>query len=367
MVYTLEKALNKGRFMATPRDNLLRTMRRQGFETVPLDISLCPAQVEAFKKRFGHADYISWFKVPFRHAGVPMQAGYKDGRALFRRETLPENAQIDVFGVGHSAQPGCYHMTHMHHPLAGDPSLQEVLDYPLPELAPDADIQLKEHTGEVHAQGLAVMGGMACTIWEIAWYIRSMEDLMMDMMTDDERAAPHLDKIMRNGIERVKAYARAGVDIIQLGDDIGMQKSIMMSMALWRKWIKPRTAAIIRAGREIKPDLLFFYHSCGYIIPFIEELIEIGIDILNPVQPECMDFDEVHKLVRGRASFWGGIGTQSTLPFGSPDDVREAVRARLERCGKAGGIVIAPTHLVEPEVPWENLRAMAEAAWEFRA
>ncbi len=352
--------------MTTPRDNLLRTLRRQGFETVPLDISLCPSQVEAFKKRFGHDDYLSWFKVPHRFAGVPMNPGYRDGRALYRRETLPEGASIDVFGVGHSAQPGCYHMTRMHHPLAGEPSLQEVLDYPMPELAPDAEKQVKAHADEVHAQGLAVMGGMACTIWEIAWYIRSMEGLMTDMMTDDERAAAHFDKIMRNGILRVKVYAKAGVDIIQLGDDIGMQGSIMMSTELWRKWIKPRTAAIIRAGREIKPDLLFFYHSCGFITPFIEELIGIGIDILNPVQPECMDFDEVHKLVRGRASFWGTIGTQSTLPFGTPDDVRAVVRSRLDRCGKDGGIVIAPTHLVEPEVPWENIEAMAEAAREYR-
>lgn len=353
--------------MTTPRDNLLRTLRRQGFETVPLDIAMCPSQVEAFKKRFGHEDYLSWFKVQFRFADVSMKPGYTDGRALYKRETLPEGTTIDVFGVGHSAQPGCFHMTHMHHPLAGDPSLQEVRDYPMPVPAADADVEVRAHTDALHEQGLAVMGCMACTIWEIAWYIRSMEDLMMDMMTDDERAVVHFDKVMNTSLERVKVFARAGVDIIQLGDDIGMQQNIMMSMDLWRKWIKPRTAAIIQAGRAIKPDLMFFYHSCGYITPFIDELIEIGIDILNPIQPECMDFDAVHKLVRGRASFWGTIGTQSTLPFGTPDEVRAVVRSRLERCGKTGGIVIAPTHLVEPEVPWDNLQAMAEAAWEFRA
>ena len=208
--YKLKNRQRPDKSMTTPRDNLLRTLRRQGFETVPLDISLCPSQVEAFKKRFGHDDYLSWFKVPHRFAGVPMNPGYRDGRALYRRETLPEGASIDVFGVGHSAQPGCYHMTRMHHPLAGEPSLQEVLDYPMPELAPDAEKQVKAHADEVHAQGLAVMGGMACTIWEIAWYIRSMEGLMTDMMTDDERAAAHFDKIMRNGILRVKVYAKAG-------------------------------------------------------------------------------------------------------------------------------------------------------------
>jgi uroporphyrinogen decarboxylase len=123
---------------------------------------------------------------------------------------------------------------------------------------------------------------------------------------------------------------------------------------------------VIRAGKTINPDLLVFYHSCGYVIPFLDELIEIGVDILNPVQPECMNFNEVYKAVGGRISFWGTLGTQSTLPFGTPAEVKEAVWANLRTCGKQGGIVIAPTHMVEPEVPWDNLLAMKEACETFR-
>jgi uroporphyrinogen decarboxylase len=146
-----------------------------------------------------------------------------------------------------------------------------------------------------------------------------------------------------------------------------MQHSTMMSVDMWRQWLKPRFARVIRAAKEIKPDILAFYHSCGYVLPFLDDLIEIGVDILNPVQPECMAFDEVHKLVGNRLSFWGTIGTQTTLPFGTPEEVRRVVRSRLETCGAKGGILIAPTHLVEPEVPWANLQAMAEEAWAFKA
>jgi uroporphyrinogen decarboxylase len=160
--------------------------------------------------------------------------------------------------------------------------------------------------------------------------------------------------------------SRAGVDIIQLGDDIGMQQTIMMSVDLWRTWLKPRLAEVIRAGRKIKPDLVIFYHSCGYVLPFLDDLIEIGIDILNPVQPECMRFEDVLKQVGGRMSFWGTLGTQSTLPFGKPEDVKRVIYENLRRCGPQGGLVIAPTHLVEPEVPWENLLAMKEACETFR-
>lgn len=342
-------------------------MRRQGFQWVPVDSGgLCPSQVEAFKKRFGHDDYASYFKNPLRHIGIPMRKTWADAKKLFPREQLPEKTDIDCWGLGHSHQENCFHMKRMHHPMAGDASLDEVRNYPLPTIENDAVDRVKAQVKEIHSKGLAAMGDMACTIWEIAWYIRSMEDLMTDMMTDDERAVVHFDRITEHAVKRVEVYAKGDTDIIQFGDDIGMQQTIMMSTELWRKWIKPRFASVIAAGRRIKPDLLVFYHSCGYIIPFIDELIEIGVDILNPVQPECMKLEEVHKLAKGRLSYWGTIGTQTTLPFGTAKEVKEEVWKNLRICGKQGGIVIAPTHLVEPEVPWENLVAMVEATAEFK-
>lgn len=189
---------------------------------------------------------------------------------------------------------------------------------------------------------------------------------MTDMMTDDERATVHLDRLTADAVARIRLAARAGADLVQLGDDIGMQHTIMMSQDLWRRWIKPRLAAVIRAGREVKPDLLIFYHSCGYVLPFLDELIEVGIDILNPVQPECMPFEEVYKRVGGRISFWGTLGTQSTLPFGKPEDVKKVIWDNLRLCGPQGGLVVAPTHMVEPEVPWENLLAMKQACETYR-
>jgi uroporphyrinogen decarboxylase len=210
------------------------------------------------------------------------------------------------------------------------------------------------------------MAGMACTIWEGSWYMRSMEDLMVDMMSEDERATVLLDRITDLACEKTRIAAKAGADIVQFGDDIGMQSTPMMSVELWRHWLKPRLAKVIAEAKNIKPDILVFYHSCGFVLPFLDELIEVGVDILNPVQPECMKFEEVHKLVGGRMSFWSTVGTQTTLPFGTPEEVKEVVWKNLSICGKQGGIVIGPTHMVEPEVPWENLVAMREACEEFR-
>ena len=124
------------------------------------------------------------------------------------------------------------------------------------------------------------------------------ESLRGDGTGDDPMAEYLLDKITDLACYRVRKFAEAGADILLLGDDIGMQSTPMMSMAMYRTWLKPRLAKVIAAAKSVKPDLLVHYHSCGYVLPFIDDLIEAGVDILNPVQPECMDFAQIHAQVR---------------------------------------------------------------------
>ena len=107
------------------------------------------------------------------------------------------------------------------------------------------------------------------------------------------------------------------------------------------------------------------YHSCGFIEPFIPELIEIGVDVLDPVQPECMDFTKIHAQYGSQLSIWGTLGTQSTMPFGSADDVRRITLHNLASAGSKGGLFCSPTHMIEPEVPWDNIEAYVQAARDF--
>ncbi|MFZ2655413.1 MAG: uroporphyrinogen decarboxylase family protein [Victivallales bacterium] len=354
--------------MATLRENLLGSLRRQGFDKVPIDPNcFCPDQLEAFKKRFGHGDFHKWFGSSCRGFGISEEQKFTDWKRYYRHEELPPDTTFGSTGVGHSHQPGCFHMTRMHHPLKGeDRTVEEIRNYPLPKFRATALEEAKKKIDDLRKEGLASMAGMACTIWEGSWYMRSMEDLMIDMLSEDERAVVLFDRVTELSCERIRIAAKAGADLVQLGDDIGMQFTPMMSVELWRQWLKPRLAKVISEARNIKPDILVFYHSCGFVLPFLEDLIEVGVDILNPVQPECMKFEDVHKLVGGRMSFWSTIGTQTTLPFGKPDEVKELVWKNLRICGKQGGIVIGPTHMVEPEVPWENLVAMKEACEEYK-
>jgi uroporphyrinogen decarboxylase len=193
-----------------------------------------------------------------------------------------------------------------------------------------------------------------------------MDNLFVDMADEDSKMATFLlDTITDLACLRAKEFAAAGVDILGLGDDIGMQSAIMMSANMYRTWLKPRLAKVIAAAKAVKPDILVSYHSCGYVLPLIGDLIEVGVDILNPVQPECMDFAEVYAKFGDRLSFNGTIGTQKLMPFGTPEEIRAEVRRNLGIAGNQGGLFCCPTHMLEPEVPWANIEAYAEAVREF--
>ena len=353
--------------MPTKRENLKKTLRREGFESVPVDFWFCESQIRDFRERFGHEDYETWFNLSHRRIEMEVKKNYTNGFDLYKRETLPEDTQFEEYGIGHSkGSELAFHMTRMHHPLRGA-DLNEIIDYPYPTVDQKGREKMASEVVRLHERGLASLAFMQMTVWEASWYLRSMEDMMMDMMMEDDRAPALLDRITEFACDKAKAYAEAGVDILSLGDDIGAQHSILIDVGLWEKWLKPRLAKVIDTARSIRPDILIFYHSCGFIIPFIEQLVEVGVDILNPIQPECMEFDQVHDLVGDRVSFWGTIGTQQVLPFGSPEQVRKESLSRLQKCGEKGGICLGPTHMVEPEVPWENLLAIKETVAEFES
>jgi uroporphyrinogen decarboxylase len=348
----------------TSRENLLSLLRRTGYEHAPLDMSLCPSLEQDYRLATGvEGPLDEHFGFPVRYvADRPVPARDPDeARAHFNIPLHPET-RFDIWGIAH--EPGsakAMHMTRMRHPLAGIDSLDELNAYPLPDFASADGSFQKAQAEAIHARGLASGAGMACTIWETAWYMRGMEDLMGDMMDDDPKAEWLLDAVTERSCTRAASFAAAGVDCLFLGDDIGMQHSIMMSRDMYRTWLQPRLKRVIDAARAVKPDIIVLYHSCGYVAPFIPDLMEAGIDVLNPVQPECMDFTELHAAYGEVLSFHGTLGTQTTMPFGTPDEVRAVVRKNLAIAGPKGGLWVAPTHLLEPEVPIANVLAYVDA------
>jgi uroporphyrinogen decarboxylase len=218
---------------------------------------------------------------------------------------------------------------------------------------------------EFHRRDLAVCGAMAVTIFEVAWQLRGMEELFEDFRFRPALAANLLDRITAARLSQARFYAEQDVDVLILGDDVSMQTGMLMSPKTWREWFKGRMRDIIAEARSVKPGLPVFYHSDGNPAAILPDLIEIGVTILNPVQPECIDPVLVKERWGDRLALWGTIGTQTTMPFGTPEEVRAEVRRRIETVGREGGLVLGPTHSLEPDVPWENIVALYEAIEEF--
>ena len=351
----------------TNRENYLSLARRSGFERVPFSFSLCPSLAEKFRA-FTSENHLDF---PFVEGNVPdlpcdirppeffLSNYYSDCR--FRPGT-----NIDGWGVAH--EPGsseAYHMTYMHNPLRDIDSPEQVLAYPMPVYHDEGLETQRKCVEALRAQDRIAVGNMQCTVWETAWYMRGMENLFCDMMGGDPVATTLLDRVTDIAVQRAVSFARAGVDVLFLGDDIGMQRTLLMSETLYDEWLQPRLRRVIDAARAVRPDILVFYHSCGYVRELIPHLIDAGIDVLDPVQPECMDFRELHDRFGDRLSFHGTLGTQTTMPFGTPDDVRRVVLTNLEIAGGRGGLFVCPTHLLEPEVPVENILAYIRACQEF--
>ena len=361
----------------TPRENLLSLYRRKGFERAPVCFNLCPSLEKEFDRRHPGQDYRDHFQFPMRlitDPGFPWIAeipGFVPARKWnydsYYDPPIAPGARMDIWGIAH--EPGgaaAKHMTHMRHPLERLETLAQFQAYPWPDFAKADWSFVRREVEQIQQRGLAAQVWMECTIWETAWYLRRMDLLMLDMAMEDEKAVFLLDKLTDLACFRAKIFAGAGADILALGDDLGMQSTIMMSQAMYRTWLKPRLKRVIDSAKAVRPGIVIQYHSCGHIGPLIGDLLEAGIDVLNPVQPECMDVEQVLRGFNGRLSFNGTLGTQTTMPFGTPAEVQAAVQRNLGLAGRRGGLLCCPTHMLEPEVPWDNIEAYVEACRNFQ-
>jgi len=350
----------------SPRERVLTALRRQRPDRVPKHFDLCPALQDEFRRRTGGDDVADYFGLEPRFVGIGGTCQPRDFSAYLG--DVPDVDHHDEWGVG-AISARFHHFERMVHPLRNIQSPREVANYPWPDvLAPYRWRSVHDDASRWRNNGYPVLASppASCggSLFETSWYLRGQEQLLIDLYDNPDLATAILDTVNNTLIEGARRLAQAGVDILRLGDDVGSQRAMLMSPDTWRRWFKPRLANLIRATKSVKPEMLVFYHSDGYIEPVIPDLIEIGLDVLNPVQPECMDPADLKRLYGDQLAFWGTIGTQSTMPHGSANDVRRVVRERIETVGPEG-LLLAPTHVLEPDVPWENIEAFVDAVEEY--
>ena len=314
--------------------------------------------LDVFRSHTGASDPAEYFDYDIRHITTPLKPGATDFSRYYG--DLPPGTTFDELGVAHVPEK-LFPLGHYLHPWQSFTTVREVLDYPIPTFEP-AGV-----AGKVQAlkdRGYAV-SAPAGSISEWVYGLRGMQELLVDMVDNPTLGESIFDRVAALDEQIAFGLVEAGVDILCFYDDTAMQAGLLISPALWRQWMKPRWRRIFGAARRVNPDILIFYHSCGNVEAIIPDLIDLGVRVLNPVQPEAMDPIRIKQRYGDRICLWGGIGSQSIMPSPSIDRVREEVRRITLEWKKGGGAIVAPAQTLLPDVPWENVIALLETVRDF--
>lgn len=214
----------------------------------------------------------------------------------------------------------------------------------------------------------AVMIAFGANLFEWASYLRRMDNFLMDLAAEPAQAEALLDKLVEThlaGLERLLPALNGSVDLIQLGDDLGTENGPFFSCEMFRRFFKPCYKIIIDRVKKLQPDLIVFLHSCGSIAPLLPDLIEVGVEVINPVQIAArhMDPAALKRQFGADVTFWGGgCDTQHVLAHGTPQEVRDHVRRNIDIFAPGGGFVFNQVHNILADVPPANVVAMYEEA-----
>ncbi len=350
-----------------PRERVQLALNHETPDRCPMQVSFTPEFALRLRKELG----ISEASLHNPHGGgntYSLERGLGEDMLLtsvgwansYYQDVKP---YTDEWGIGWRVHPyetpfGRGHYTEIAaHPLADEAAIPGYRP-PDPhrlELYCDAEQMVRDFKDEYWIVGVTVT-----TIFETAWALRGLEQMLLDMVVDPDLAEAILDIPFEYHLTAAKKLVDLGVDMIWTGDDVGAQNRMLISPGMWRRYLKPRMARFIAELKSINPQLKVAYHSDGDIRPIILELIEIGLDVLNPIQPASMDPAEIKATYGEQLCFWGSIDEQHTLPFGSAEVVRAEVLERLRTLGKGGGLILAPTHHVQLDTPMENFWAMVD-------
>lgn len=282
------------------------------------------------------------------------------------RETgLPDGSYVDSWGVVRvpvSFGAGYYNEI-SHYPLAGVKDIKELDGFRWPESGwydYDSMIGRIDAVNQGNERAIMAANGL---IFERAWYMRGFDRFLMDLVLEPELAWEILRRVTDFHIgffKRVFERAPGKIDLVLTADDVGHQNGLLVSPDVWVKMIKPHHARMNKVLHEYGVKIM--YHSDGAIMPLVPGLIDMGVDILEPLQFDAKDMDaaELKRLYGDRLCFHGGISVQKTLPFGTPEEVRNEVRERIRVLGKNGGYILSSAHVIQANTPPENIAAFLE-------
>jgi len=315
-----------------------------------------------FQSMTGADDAGEYFDTDLRRFSLNSRFGGTDPATL--HPSLPHGTVFDEWGNGHWAGGAEGTVDRMYPALGSAESVRDIEALPLPIIESIEDNADASRIETYHDAGYPVLG-YGGSIYEWSWWIRGMEQFLMDLVADVKLAEAVIDKIATHTSRLAIETARAGMDLICFYDDAGTQQGMQIAPDLWRRLIKPAWRRVLDAVRHEAPDARFFLHSCGRIDAIVPDIIDLGFHVLHPVQPECMDFEQLDREYGGDIVLTATLSSQKLLPFGSPDQIRHEVR-RLADVAKDRRCILMPSNVLQPETPWANVVAFADEARKYR-
>lgn len=278
--------------------------------------------------------------------------------SLFRQKKVGDRRYIDAFGAIWELAPGDDIGTVIEHPMK-EPSLK---GYEWPDPVAICELEPIPPFMEKHSNKF-IIAALGFTMFERMWILRGVDNALADFLLYPRFTHELMDRILEFNLEVIDILCQYPVDCFHIGDDWGRQSGLMMGPDIWREFFKPRFK--IMYERAKKRGFPISIHSCGDISEIIPDLIEIGVNQINPVQEEAMDIRFLKKEYGRDLVFWGGISTQELLPKASPQDVKEEMRRIVDFMNVDGGYILSPSHEVQRDVPVENILAFIEQCHEF--
>ncbi len=355
------------------RDRVLTAMAHEEPDRIPVDYWAVPEVTQALLKEFGlvnEDELLEKLKIDIRYVKPSFNdSDFKEQPDGSLHKRLSDGTFIDTWGVKRkkiSWGRGSY-LEMISSPLGRANSVREIENHSWPDVKAFNYESVLEQCFNYKDFAIICTGDRLTTrasIFKLAMYLRGMDRFFMDLALNPGLVETLVAKLLEFHLEhnrRIFEVAAKYVDIFMLGDDFGSENGLLISLAMFRKFFKPALRDLLNLAKKF--DLKTMLHTCGAVRELIPDLIEIGLDILNPIQTQAKDMDpqKLKKEFGKDICFHGAMDIQKILPFGTPDEIKRTVNFHVKTLGKGGGFILAPSHNLQLDIPIDNIIAMYEA------
>ena len=358
----------------TSRDRVLRAFRKiEGRpDRPPLQFDLCRQLTERFQELLGiPADYsLSYYEdLTYRISANAIRTALGSdcvvvgGTIPSGYEARKPRDDISLNEFGMEMKPTALYVEVVKCPLGEASSVEDVAAYAFPDAYAPGRFDKAAKDIERFGRDYFVIGDCELSVFELAWHLTGMERYLLALAMEEPWIEALNDRVEAWTLGLALQLAGLGVDAVWFGEDLGSQSSTLISPDMWRRLFKPRYSRMIAALKKVNPELMVIMHSDGAVAPLIDDFIEMGIEVYNPVQPNVAGSDprELADRYGGRINFFGGIDQQILLPSGDIPALRAEIQRRAEVLGAEGGYLMAPAHIIQADTAPETVLAMIEA------